>query len=97
MLDYEIRHAHAKAYYQTGLERVANTPEPEGQKFPIGSRVKIFCDGGQKNKPGVGEFATVEYVYAHAYGGDDVKKYALNIDGNRWSWYDESQLERVSE
>ena len=100
MLDYEIRNAHAKAYYRTGQERVANTPEPEGQKFPVGSLVKIICDGGQKNKPGVGEFATVAYVYAHAYGGDggdDVKKYALNIDGNRWYWYDESQLERVSE
>lgn len=97
MLDYEIRHAHAKAYYQNGLERVANTPEPEGQKFPVGSRVKILGDASPHPRIGTGKVAVVEYVYAHAYGGDNVKSYSLNIDGNSWAWYDESQLERVSE
>ena len=37
--------------------------------------------------------ATVRYTYAHAYGGDDVKSYCLDVDGRgEVSWYKEWQL-----
>ncbi len=37
--------------------------------------------------------ATVVHTYAHAYGGDDVKSYCLDVDGHgETSWYDEWQL-----
>lgn len=40
-----------------------------------------------------GRNATVMYTYAHAYGGNDVKSYSLNVDGHRYiSWYEEDQL-----
>lgn len=79
--------------FREGQLRVKTTPEPEGQKFPIGSRVRIGempvsmshfrgnCD------------ATVLYTYAHAYGGDDVRSYCLDVDGEgSVSWYSEDQL-----
>ena len=76
------------------MHRVKTTPEPEGQKFPIGARVKI----AEKLGPSMLHFpsgcnATVEHTYAHAYGGDGIKSYSLNIDGlGSVAWYDESQL-----
>ncbi|MFM6946071.1 MAG: hypothetical protein ACKOWW_02945 [Flavobacteriales bacterium] len=97
MLDYETRAADARAMYQAGMNRVAETPEPKGQKFPCGSRVRIADDLG----PSMSHFesgveATVEYVYAHAYGGGDVKSYSLNIDGRgSVAWYYEHQLTAI--
>ena len=73
------------------------TPEPPGQKFPIGARVKIADDLGQcmAHFP-KGKHATVKYTYAHAYGGNDVKSYSLDVDGHGGSsWYKEHQLTAV--
>lgn len=93
-MNYEERHAQAQGIYQAGLEKVANTPPPEGQKYDPGTRVRIADDLG----PSMSHFtnganATVKYTYAHAYGGSDVKSYCLDIDGlGQVSWYYEHQL-----
>ena len=97
MLDYETRAAQAHGIHQQGLKKVASTPDPDGQKFPSGSRVRIADDLGA----GMGHFksgadATVQYTYAHAYGGDDVKSYSLSIDDYGSSaWYYEHQLTQI--
>ena len=89
---YEHRLTLAKANYQEGLSRVATEPEPDGQKFGCGSRVKI-AHGGHI---GAGKEATVNYVHAHAYGGTDVKAYSLDVDGvGHVSWFDEGQLTAI--
>jgi len=99
--DYETRKAQAGAVYQNGLERVKTTPEPEGQKFPCGSRVHIAADlGAHMSHFPCDKDATVEYVYSHAYGqmngGINVKDYSLIIDGlGTHAWYDESQLTAI--
>lgn len=92
---YERVKIAARDPYADGMNRVATTPEPEGQKFPVGSRVKISSNLGSSmaHFSGAGEIATVEYTYAHAFGGDNVSSYSLNIDGRGSSaWYRESQL-----
>ncbi len=84
----------AKTHYLDAMQRVATTPEPKGQKFPIGTRVRIAKNLG----PHMEHFsdninATVKYTHAHAYGGDDITYYLLDIDGyDVMSWYDEHQL-----
>lgn len=93
-MNYEERHAQARGSYKAGLEKVATTPPPEGQKYAPGTRVRIADDLG----PSMSHFtsganATVEYTYAHAYGGSNVKSYCLDIDGRgQVSWYHEHQL-----
>lgn len=92
---YERVKIAARDPYAEGMNQVATTPEPEGQKYPVGSRVQIASDLGpsMEHFPGAGKFATVEYTYAHAYGGSSVQSYSLNIDGEGSSaWYQESQL-----
>lgn len=92
-MDYKERLEQAKAFYERGLDRVRSTPEPEGQKFPCGSRVKITEGRGALTG---GREGAVLYTYAHAYGGSDVKSYSLDVDGyGAISWYDESQLTQV--
>lgn len=99
--DYETRHAQAQAYHQAGLKRVRTTPEPEGQKFPCGSRVRIADDlGASMRHFPAGKNATVQYVYSHAYGqmngGSNVKDYSLDIDGmGSHAWYHEHQLTAI--
>ena len=101
MISSKQRLEEALGIYNQGLERVKNTPEPEGQKFPVGSRVYIQEDLGESMSHfRSGCFATVEYVYAHAYphNGMDVKSYSLIIDGHGSSaWYEEYQLTLVEE
>ncbi len=84
----------SQTLYERGLKQVRDTPEPKGQKFPAGARVKIADDLGETMVGFVsGKMATVEYTYAHAFGGDDVKSYSLNIDGvGSSAWYYEHQL-----
>ena len=96
-MDYETRLAQAKGIYAAGLNNVATTPEPEGQKFPNGSRVRV-CKMNSYMAHFPGECnATVRYTYAHAYGGDDVKRYCLDIDDyGEVSWYEEGQLTAIS-
>lgn len=97
MLDHEIHKLQAEVIYKRGLENVKNTPEPKSQKFRIGARVKIADD----LKKSMSHFpksclATVQYTYAHAYGGNDIKSYSLDVDGvGSVAWYEEYQLEAV--
>ena len=97
MLSYKERWAQARVVHARGLEDVANTPTPKGQKFPPGTRVRIAKDLGS----GMSHFpsdrpATVEYTYAHAYGGDDVTSYSLDVDGlGSVAWYEQHQLEAI--
>ena len=96
-MDYEARYAQAQATYNAGLERVKTTPEPEDQKFPCKSRVRIADDLGSSMRhfPS-GKDATVQYVYSHAYGGGNVKSYSLIIDGiGSHAWYYEHQLTAI--
>lgn len=93
-MTYEERAAEAKSYYEEGLERVRTTPEPVGQKYHRGARVRIADDLGQCMRffPS-GCLATVEHTYAHAFGGDDVKSYSLIVDGHgSTAWYNEDQI-----
>jgi len=81
--------------YQEALDKVASTPMPDGQKFPIEARVRVSDDLGpdMSHFSGKGKNATVQYTYAHAYGGSDAKSYSLIIDGIGFSaWYKEHQL-----
>lgn len=80
--------------YEEGMKRVAATEPPLAQKFPVGSRVRIASDLGPHMRHFTsGSSATVLHTYAHAYGGSDVKSYALDIDGQGFSaWYQEHQL-----
>lgn len=93
----ELKAEHPSTFYQKSMDRVKNTPEPKKQKFPRGSRVMIAKNLG----PSMSHFpsgieATVNHTYAHAYGGEDVKSYCLNVDGvGSVSWYDEDQLAAI--
>ena len=93
-MNYEQRFAEASAYYATALRRVATDPAPDGQKYAVGTRVRIADDLGpcMSHFPS-GMMATVMYTYAHAYGGTDVTSYCLDVDGHgEISWYYEYQL-----
>ncbi len=97
MKSYEKRLATAQGIHASGLKNVEETPEPSGQKFPNGSRVRIADDLGQSMSHfESGKDATICYTYAHAYGGDNCKIYCLDIDGvGEVSWYNESQLTAI--
>lgn len=97
MKSLEERSADAAAYHKAGIERIKSYPEPSGQKFPRGSRVRIADDlGSEKAHFPSGTEATVEYTYAHAYGGSDNKSYSLDVDGSgSVAWYKEDQLTQV--
>jgi hypothetical protein len=91
--------AQASAFHAQGMRRVQESPMPDGQKFPAGTRVKIAdtLKDSMRHFPS-GKLATVKYTYAHAYGGDNVKSYCLDIDGiGEVSWYYEDQLELVED
>jgi hypothetical protein len=97
----EMEHAEseaiAEAIYIQGLANVCERPEPTGQKFSVGSRVKIADDLGESMRHfPAGKLATVEFTYAHAYGGGDNKSYSLNVDGiGSIAWYHEEQLSGI--
>lgn len=91
------RYSQASAYCAAGMQRVANDPPPAGQKYAPGARVRIADDLGlaMRHFP-KGRMATVLYTYAHAFGGDDVTSYCLDVDGvGKTSWYKEDQLTLV--
>lgn len=98
-MDYQERHAQARAVYEEGLRRVQDLPMPSGQIFPMGARVRIADDLGDSMRHfPKGRLATVRYTYAHAYGGDKVKDYCLDVDGlGEISWYHEHQLTLVED
>ena len=97
-IEQETRFAEASAYYAKGMQRVEDTPEPEGQKFPCGSRVRIADNLGRAMRHFPSSVnATVKHVYAHAFGGDNVTSYCLDIDGyGEVSWFHESQLKSIN-
>lgn len=100
-MTYQKRLSAARGIYEQGLLNVKNNPEPEGQKFSVGSRVYIQENLGESMSHfRSGCKATVEYVYSHAYpqNGMDIKSYSLNIDGYGSSaWYEEHQLTKIVE
>jgi len=90
-MSYEQKLEAATAIYNHGLERVRTTPVPEGQKFPPGARVRV-------NDPSLepGSLATVMHTYAHAFGGDDVRSYCLDVDEQgSIAWIDEDDIEAI--
>lgn len=89
----------AQAHCEAGMRRVATTPEPKGQKFPCGSRVRIADDLGECMRHfQSGVEATVHHTYAHAFGGDDVKSYSLILEGRGMvAWYSEEQLTAIAD
>ncbi len=93
-MDWKERERQADEIYRSGLEKVKTEPTPKGQKFPCGSRVRIADDLGENMMHFVsGKNATVKYTYAHAYGGNNVKSYHLDVDGvGEVAWYYEHQL-----
>jgi len=95
------RLAEAKAYTAACMERMKSRPEPKGQKFPAGTRVRIADDlGSAMDHFPSGRNATVKYTYAHAYGPCErgVKSYCLDIDGRgQVSWYYEHQLTEITD
>jgi hypothetical protein len=98
-MDYQQRHAEATSQYDQGKERVKTLPTPAGQKYPPGTRVRI-ADVLPRYQSHFrsGCNATVDYTYAHAYGGGDVKSYSLTIDGHGSSaWYEEDQLTPIDD
>lgn len=99
MKSYKEREAEASAYYNHSMEKLKVTPEPDGQKFPVGSRVHICNDLGSSMSHFESDCdATVEYTYAHAFGGSDIKSYSLIIDGvGSVAWYHENQLTAIEE
>lgn len=96
----EQRTSEARAYYQAGRQKAMEAPNPEGQKFPKGTRVHIKKDlGPSKSHFRSDCYATVVCTYFQAYGGyDDIDKrtYCLDIDGTgEVSWYDESEITAI--
>lgn len=88
----------AAEHHAQAMERVRSAPVPDNQKFAPGDRVRIVDDLGPAMthfKSGVN--ATVEYTYAHAYGGDNVDSYSLIIDDyGSVAWYHECQLSLIT-
>ncbi len=93
------RLAEAQSYHAACMKRMESRPEPEGQKFPRGTRVRIADDLGKSMDHFLsGRNATVKYTYAHAFGGDHVKTYCLDIDDyGEVSWYNEDQLTEITD
>jgi hypothetical protein len=93
-VDDKTKHEQAKSYYEQCLREMKSKPEPKGQKFKCGQRVRIADDlGEQMSHFESGVNATVEYTYAHIYGGGDIKSYRLFVDGEgSVAWYYEHQL-----
>ena len=93
-MEYQERLVDAIYRYRESMKKVKNTPAPPNQKFPCGTRVRVTKDLGSLMSHFESDCdATVMYTYAHAYGGDDVKSYCLDIDGiGEVAWYEEWQL-----
>ena len=80
-------------------ERVSRLKEPIGQKYHIGELVKIKIElPKSKFHFPSGKLGVVRYTYAHAYGGENVKSYCLNVLGiGEVSWYDEEDIFKFKE
>ena len=95
MTHAQDRLKHAQRIHAAGLNNVATTPEPEGQKFHKDERVVVFGHPHVRD----GTQATVMYTYAHAFPDFDaaaVKTYSLDVDHyGHMSWFAEDQLAYV--
>lgn len=89
--------ADAKSSYAAALKRVKSALPNKNQKFQKGDRVRIDNDLGKSmNHFPRGVYATVEYTYSQAYGGDNYDSYSLLVDGfGSHSWYKEHQLTKI--
>lgn len=103
MKSYEERLTEAQGIFKASVERVRVTQPPLGQKFMPGTFVQIAKYLGEdmahfeNSRP-----ARIQYTYAHAYGGDNIKSYSLLLryDDGKWSsvsWYYESQLTEITD
>ena len=91
------REQQAQSYYEQSRQRVKETQPPACQKFMPGTRVRIADDlgPGMRHFP-AGKTGTVLYTYAHAYGGNNVRSYCIDIDEiGEVSWYYAEQLSAV--
>lgn len=98
-MNYAEYERQARAISAAADIRIKTTPPPVAQKYPPGSRVRIADDLGptMRHFPH-GREATVLHTYAHAFGGDDVQSYALDVDGRGFvAWYYERQLTAVAD
>ena len=93
------REQEAMRYCAQGERRVKETPPPAGQKFLPGTRVRIADDLGRSmgHFPS-GKTGTVQYTYAHAFGGTNTHSYSIDVDGvGEVAWYYEHQLTACAE
>jgi hypothetical protein len=88
----------AQRIHAEGMRRVNSTPEPEGQKYPIGTRVTVR---GKPNIARNGTKGTVLFTYAHAFpqvNATNVVDYAVDVDEHGYvAWWHESQLTLANE
>lgn len=102
-MNHNEREAQANAVYNAGLIKVSTTSEPEGQKFPCGSFVRISKDLGESMSHFTKDtFAKVLYTYKHAFGCGGIDDYSLNVKraNGDWAfcaWYHEHQLELITD
>lgn len=109
-MDSEEKLSFATGIYLASKDRVKNTPVPEGQKFLPGTLVRLrdprdsatkldslqnFLNWQRAKDPDEGKIAVVLHTYAHAFGGDDVRTYCVEIEGVESAWFDENWLEAV--
>ncbi len=100
---YESRRAEAERNYKNALKRVAETPAPLNQKFPIGSFVQIAKDLGEHMTHFTNDTAAqVQHTYQHAFGHGSVTSYSLlvRMPGKGWyssAWYYEHQLTLIED
>jgi len=101
-MTHHTRSEKLKKINEEAKYNVVNKPEPEGQKFPIGSRVKIAdVLGSMMSHFPSGVEATVLYTYAHAYPSFDssaTNQYALEVDVCGFcAWFYEHQLTLIED
>ena len=98
-MNVTARFSEAMAYYNSCLQNLDASVTPDGQKFPIGTRVRVsdVMPKSMSHFSGAGRTATVEYTYAQMYGGSDVKSYSLVFDdGGSSAWYPEELLTEIT-
>ncbi len=80
-------------YHKKCMLALDSKPEPKGQKFSRGSKVKVVDSYWPEY---IGRVATVMYTHAHAFDSDSVENYSLMFDdGCEVSWFIAEGLEEV--
>ena len=96
-MNREAHAAAAKAAYERPLD---STETPPGQRFAIGTRVRLKSDWGWLYK--AGDTLMVDYSYRQKYGwmcngGGSVTSYSCTGARGSAAWFEEADLEPVSE